>query len=103
MRFSVLLAAAIPALIAGAVPVWAFSPVPETNKAFPSEHQQELRTVASQPDPYPMRYTDEAAQTLGVKNGKWEAFTPSSPLMPRVNGGLDGGRPMLRLQWRPGQ
>jgi hypothetical protein len=50
-----------------------------------------------------MRYTDEAAQTLGMKDGKWEAFVPVNPLLPRINGGLDGGRPMVHLQWRPEQ
>ena len=103
MRVWVLLAAAIPVLIAGAAPAWAFSPVPETNKAWPTEHQQALRTAANQPDLYAMRYTDEAAQTLGFKDGKWEAFNPSDPMLPRVKGGLDGGRPTVQLQWRPGQ
>ncbi len=103
MRYFVFLAAAIPALIAGSASAWAFDPVPATNKAFPTEHQQELHTIAAQPSAYPMRYTDEAAQTLGMKDGKWEAFTPTSPLMPHINGGLDGGRPMVRLQWQPGQ
>src|SRR4051812_42576660 len=98
MRRFVLLAAAIPALIAGSAPARAF-PGPEINKPWLTEHQQELRTLASQPSPYAMSYTDEAAQTLGMKDGKWEAFTPVNPLMPRVNGGLDGGRPTVRLQW----
>ena len=102
MRCFVLLAAAIPAMIAGSASVWAF-PGPEINTPWPTEHQQELRTLASPPAPYAMRYTDEAAQTLGMKGGKWEAFTPVNPLMPRVNGGLDGGRPMVRLQWQQGQ
>ena len=102
MRCFVLLAAAIPAMIAGSASVWAF-PGPEINKPWPTEHQQELRTLASPPAPYAMRYTDEAAQTLGMKGGKWEAFTPVNPLMPRVNGGRDGGRPMVRLQWQQGQ
>ena len=103
MRPSWFLVLAAPALIAGTAPAWAFDPVPETNKAWPTEHQQLLRTAAAEPSPYAMRYTDEAAQTLGLKEGKWEAFTPTSPLMPRVAGGLDGGRPTLKLQWRPGQ
>jgi hypothetical protein len=102
MRCFVFLAAAIPALIAGSASAWAFDPVPQTNKAWPTEHQEALRTAAVESSPYAMRYTDEAAQTLGMKDGKWEAFTPVSPLMPRVNGGLDGGRPTVRLQWQPG-
>ncbi|MBW8709336.1 MAG: hypothetical protein JF627_08785 [Alphaproteobacteria bacterium] len=95
------LAVAVPALIAGPAPGWAF-PGPETNAAWPTEHQQELRTAANEKSPYAMRYSDEAAQSLGFREGRWEAFTPSNPLMPRVNGGLDGGRPMLHLQWRSG-
>ncbi len=102
MRCFVVLAVAIPALITGSASGWAF-PGPEINKPWPTEHQQELRTIASQPSPYAMRYTDEAAQTLGMKDGKWEAFTPVNPLMPRVNGGLEGGRPIVRLQWQQGQ
>jgi hypothetical protein len=49
-----------------------------------------------------MNYTDEAAQTLGVKDGKWEAFSTQSPdpLMPRFKGGIDSGRAMIGLQWR---
>lgn len=103
MRCFVLLAAAIPAMIAGSASVWAF-PGPEINKPWPTEHQKDLRTLASQPSsPYAMNYTDEAAQTLGLTNGKWEAFSPTHPLMPRIHGGLEGGRPMVRLQWQPGQ
>ena len=102
MRFGVILAVAIPVLVTGAAPAWAF-PGPEINKAWPTEHQQALRAVADRPTPYAMRYTDEAAQSLGMKDGKWEAFTPTSSLMPRINGGLEGGRPMVRLQWQPGQ
>src|SRR3954466_1138075 len=101
MRFGLFLAVAVPALIAGPAPGWAF-PAPETNKAWPTEHQQELRPAANETSPYAMRYSDEAAQSLGFREGRWEAFTPSNPLMPRVNGGLDGGRPMLHLQWRSG-
>ncbi|MFO1246952.1 MAG: hypothetical protein U1E93_01740 [Alphaproteobacteria bacterium] len=102
MRLPRFLALAIPALIAGTGPALAFDPVPQTNKAFPTEHQQALRVADNESPPYAMRYTDEAAQTLGMTDGKWEAYAPTSPLLPRVNGGLDGGRPTLKLQWRPG-
>jgi len=74
-----------------------------TVKPWPTERQQELRTLASHLLPYAMRYTNEAAQTLGLKDGKWETRTPVNPMMPRVNGGVDGGRPMARLQWQLGQ
>jgi hypothetical protein len=103
MRLICPLAAAFLALSAGAAPVWAF-PAPETNVAAPTRHQTDLRNTDKQAaQPYAMRYTDEAAQTLGMKDGKWEAFVPVNPLLPRINGGLDGGRPMVHLQWRPEQ
>ncbi|MCX7280620.1 MAG: hypothetical protein NTX21_03465 [Alphaproteobacteria bacterium] len=57
MRCFVVLAAAISALIAGSATGWAF-PVPEISKPWPTEHQQELRTLASQSLPYAMRYMD---------------------------------------------
>jgi hypothetical protein len=98
------LAIAFLALTAGAAPAWAFA-TPQTNAAWPTQHQQDLRTGDSQPQPYAMSYTDEAAQKLGVRDGKWEAFDSrsSDPLMPSLKGGMDSGRPMLSLQWRPGQ
>ena len=67
-----------------------------------TEHQMQLRYADTKPQPYAMNYTDEAAQTLGVKDGKWEAFSTQSPdpLMPRFKGGIDSGRAMIGLQWR---
>jgi len=54
--------------------------------------------------PYAMNYTDQAAQSLGVTAGHWEAFdtgqSSSDPLMPALRGGVDGGGAMIRLQWR---
>ena len=49
-----------------------------------------------------MNWSDEAAQSLGVRDGKWEAFstTPSSRLEPSVSAGADAGGAMLKLQWR---
>ncbi|HJS45803.1 MAG TPA: hypothetical protein VJ753_05320 [Rhizomicrobium sp.] len=73
------------------------------NAAWPTEHQKALRYAETQSQPYTMNYADEAAQTLGVRDGKWEAFTPRSSDMPSVKGSLDSGRPMLILQWRSGQ
>jgi hypothetical protein len=89
------------ALVAGTVPAFAFRP-PETNTAFPTEHQQELRYTDSQSQPYAMNYTDEAAQSLGVHDGRWEAFETrsSDPLMPSFKGGVDNGSAMLKLQWQ---
>ena len=91
------------ALAAGfeSAPAWAFR-LPG-NEALPTEHQKQLRFAETLTQPYAMNYADEAAQTLGVREGKWEAFTPRSSDMPSVKGSMDSGRPMLILQWRPGQ
>jgi len=93
---------AIVALAVGSVPALGFR-TPDTNAPPPTEHQRQLRFVDNQTHPYAMNYTDEAAQTLGVREGRWEAFEPRSADLPSLKGGLDGGRPMLILQWRPGQ
>jgi len=63
------------------------------------DHVREAR-YAEAKSPYAMSYSDEAAQTLGMKDGRWEAFKSDTPGMPNFNAGVDGGRPMLRLQWR---
>jgi hypothetical protein len=57
--------------------------------------------------PYPMTYADEAAQTLGIRDGRLDLFSthpgPDNPMMPVVSGGISGNGAMLRLQWRQGQ
>ena len=59
------------------------------------------------PSPYPMNYADEAAQNLGVRNGRMELFdAPSrddSGFAPGVSGGVDGNGAMFKLQWHPGE
>ena len=59
------------------------------------------------PTPYAMNYTDEAAQNLGVRNGRMELFsTPSrddNDLAPAVSGDVDGNGAMFKLQWHPGE
>jgi hypothetical protein len=76
---------------------------PVTAPALPTEHQIALATDQEQPL-YPMKYADEAAQSLGVRGGRWEAFdtgpTSSNPFMPSLRGGVDSGGAMIRLQWR---
>jgi hypothetical protein len=55
--------------------------------------------------PYAMNFTDEAAQTLGITNGRWEAFDtgPSrNGLTTNLSGGIDRGHVMIKLQLRPG-
>ena len=97
----VVLALSLLAMTAG--PVWAFQ-VPDPRAAPLTQHQLDLRYADSQPQPYAMNYADEAARKLGVENGKWEAFSTHSrdPLIPSFRGGIDGGRAMIGLQWRPG-
>lgn len=93
-------ALALAALAAGPGTAWAFR-LPDNNAAWPTEHQQRLRLADNQTQPYAMNYTDEAARKLGVKAGQWEAFSPRTGDMPALKGGLNDGRPMLILQWRP--
>jgi hypothetical protein len=101
MRCFGTLALAVAAVAAGSGPGWAFR-LPDPNAAPLTEHQMQLRVAESQSQPYAMNYTDEAARTLGVKDGKWEAFSTQSrdPLAPSFKGGIDGGRAMIGLQWR---
>ena len=102
MRCFGTLAFAVAALAAGSGPAWAFR-LPDGNAAWPTEHQRQLRFAENRTQPYAMNYADQAAQSLGVREGKWEAFSPRSGDMPSVKGSMDSGRPMLILQWRPGQ
>jgi hypothetical protein len=87
-------------LVAG--PAFAFR-MPDTNAAWPTPHQIEGRYAEQPSQPYAMSYSDEAAERLGVKGGRWEAFDTHStdPLMPSLKGGVDGSGAMLRLQWAP--
>jgi hypothetical protein len=61
------------------------------------------RLPVDKPDPpYPMNYADEAAQALGIAHGRVDVF--SAPprqhgIVPDVKGGIDRGRPMLKLEW----
>jgi hypothetical protein len=98
------LAFAFLAVSAGPASAWTFH-VPDSRAAPPTQHQIELRYTDSRPQPYAMNYADEAARKLGIQDGKWEVFDTrsSDPLMPSLKGGIDGGRAMIGLQWRPGQ
>lgn len=57
------------------------------------------------PSPYAMSFVDEAAQSLGVRNGKMDVFSTqsSSSYMPSISGGVGGDGAMLRLRWHPGE
>ena len=96
-----ILALACLALIAGSASALAFR-LPDTNAAFPTQHQQELRYEDRLDLPYAMNYTDGAARRLGVHDGQWEAFKTDSgdPMMPSFQGGVDHGAAMLKLQWQ---
>ena len=94
------------ALAAGATPALAVRRLDLTPR-FPIEHQTEGRFADQPAEPYAMTYAEEAAETLGVSHGRWDAFdakaaSGDSPFIPRVKGGIDGGGPMSRLQWIPG-
>jgi hypothetical protein len=92
------------ALIAGSASASAFT-LPDTNAAWPTPHQMEMRYADTPSQPYAMSYSDEAAQKLGVQDGRWEAFDTqsSNPLVPSLKGGIDHSGAMISLQWRPGQ
>lgn len=89
-------------LVLGTAQALAFRP-PDTNAPLPTPNQQDQRYADSQPQPYAMNYADEAAQTLGVHDGQWEAFDTHStdPLVPSFKGGVDRGAAMVKLQWSP--
>ncbi len=57
--------------------------------------------------PYAMTYVEEAAQSLGVRNGRMDVFSTqpssSSSYMPSISGGVGGDGAMLRLKWHPGE
>jgi len=61
----------------------------------------------SNASPYAMNYADEAAQTLGVRDGHMDVFTAkpadSQSYLPTFSGGLGGDGAMLKLQWHPGE
>jgi hypothetical protein len=51
--------------------------------------------------PYPMNYTDEAAQSLGISHGEMDILSPASRHNPglQLRGGIDHGIPEFKLQW----
>jgi opacity protein-like surface antigen len=74
--------------------------------SYPVQHQQDAQIAEQTAQPYAMNYSDEAARSLGVKDGKWEAFdtgSSSSALMPSLKGGVDSNGAMVKLQWHPGE
>ena len=64
------------------------------------------RVYDDQKLPYAMTYAEEAAETLGVKNGHMDVFSTqpaSSGLVPTISGGLGSDGAMLRFRWHPGE
>jgi hypothetical protein len=64
-----------------------------------------LQLPVDKPDPpYALNYADEAAQTLGIKQGNVDLFSGESGrddgVIPDVKGGIYHGRTMLQFQWR---
>jgi hypothetical protein len=57
--------------------------------------------------PYALNYADEAAQTLGVRDGRVDVFAAqpadNQSYLPTFSGGLGGDGAMLKLQWHPGE
>lgn len=56
--------------------------------------------------PYPMTYSDEAAQTLGFKNGQLDIFTVTpkkNSILPDLSGGVSRDGATVKLQWHPGE
>jgi hypothetical protein len=57
--------------------------------------------------PYAMNYTDEAAQTLGFRDGHMDVFSTkpaeNKVYLPSFSGGLGGDGAMLKLQWHMGE
>jgi hypothetical protein len=94
------------AFIGGAVltyPAMGFEPT----SGLLTDHEKMLKYKDQQTaQPYAMNYADEAAQTIGVRDGRWyviDAGYSRGGLMPNVSGGLDRGNPALKLQWQIGQ
>ena len=88
---------------AAASPAWAFGTPNASAPYTTTENQVDSRYADNQVQPYAMSYSDEAAQRLGVQNGKWEAFDTYSPdpMVPSLRGGVDSGAAMIKLQWTP--
>lgn len=83
-------------LVAG--PAFAFR-APDPNAPWPTPHQREAAYADQERQPYTMSYSDEAARSLGLTDGRWEAFNSQSPTGATLKGGFDTHGAVLRLQW----
>jgi hypothetical protein len=76
--------------------------------ASPAEYPGATHLVQDKAEsPYAMNYADEAAQTIGVRNGRLDVFSTkpaeNQPYLPSLSGGVSGDGAMLKLQWHPGE
>jgi hypothetical protein len=76
--------------------------------ASPSDYPGAPKPVQEKTEsPYAMNYTDEAAQTIGVRDGRWDVFSAkpaeNRSYLPSLSGGVSGDGAMLKLQWHPGE
>ena len=75
--------------------------------SYPGEPKpQPADQPAEQKPAFAMTYAEEAAQHLGVHDGRMDLFStqPSakSDLIPRFSGGVGRGGAMIQLQWKAG-
>lgn len=67
--------------------------------------QPPKKAAPQEPAPrYPMNYTDELAQRLGIEHGHMDVFsmTPGQEngVMPTIKGGIDRNGAGVKLQWK---
>jgi hypothetical protein len=88
-----------------AVPVPGTGPGSGATLAMPAYPGKPPKIADVPFSPYPMTYSDQAAQALGIHNGRMDLFSthPRAGLMPVVSGGVGAGGAMLKLQWHPGE
>jgi hypothetical protein len=94
IAIAVLSLMAVPAMAAGNVPGGGgLLPLPNPQLQM----QRQMNTVPVERGPHPMTYSEQVAQSLGVRNGRVDLIAPqtSSPYAPSLSVG--GG--MLRLRW----
>ena len=83
-------------LVAG--PAFAFR-TPDTNAPVPTPHQRELGYADQERQPYAMSYSDEAARSLGLTDGRLDVFSSQPAAGATLKGGFDTHGAVLRLQW----
>ena len=100
--FVLLAAIAMPFALSG--PAAAMAWVDTAGLSYPGAPH---RVYDDKPQPYAMSYSDEAAQTLGIRQGHMDVFqarpAEGDSLAPTVSGGLGGDGAMFKLQWHPGE